>query len=123
MVLPNGGKHHANRIRLRSSQYRGPGRQRIGLDAQRRRIRAYSELKGLHLAEILEDSCESWAKALSTRPAGARLLALARRSKPVVVVAKFDRLFRSVAGADLLVKKSEKSENVSPFWRFFSLDI
>jgi len=37
--------------------------------------------------------------AFSTRPAGARLLALARKSKPVVVVAKFDRLFRSVADA------------------------
>ena len=71
----------------------------LGLEAQRQRIRAYCELKGLHLAEILEDPGVSGGKALSTRPAGARLLALARKSKPVVVVAKFDRLFRSVADA------------------------
>ncbi len=71
----------------------------LGLEAQRQRIRAYCELKGLELAEILEDPGVSGGKPLSARPAGARLLALARKSKPVVVVAKFDRLFRSVADA------------------------
>jgi DNA invertase Pin-like site-specific DNA recombinase len=38
-------------------------------------------------------------KALSSRPAGTKLLAVARKSKPVIVVAKFDRLFRSIADA------------------------
>ena len=71
----------------------------LGLEAQRQRIRAYCELKGLHLAEILEDPGVSGGKALSSRPAGTRLLAIARKSKPVIVVAKFDRLFRSVADA------------------------
>src|SRR5579862_1814659 len=71
----------------------------LGLEAQRQRIRGYCELKGLHLAEILEDPGVSGGKPLSSRPAGARLLALARKTKPVVVVAKFDRLFRSVADA------------------------
>jgi hypothetical protein len=71
----------------------------LGLDAQRQRIRAYCELRGLQLAEILEDPGVSGAKALSTRPAGAPRLALARKSKPVVLVAKFDRLLRSVADA------------------------
>ncbi|MFO0969295.1 MAG: recombinase family protein [Gemmataceae bacterium] len=38
-------------------------------------------------------------KPLASRAAGAVLLARARKEKPVVVVAKFDRLFRSVADA------------------------
>ena len=83
-------------VRVSSEEQADSG---LGLEAQRQRIRAYCELKGLHLAEILEDPGVSGGKALATRPAGGRLLALARRSKPVVVVAKFDRLFRSVADA------------------------
>ncbi|HZZ82890.1 MAG TPA: recombinase family protein, partial [Gemmataceae bacterium] len=42
----------------------------LGLEAQRQRIRAYCELKGLRLAEILEDPGISGGKALSSRPAG-----------------------------------------------------
>jgi site-specific DNA recombinase len=42
----------------------------LGLEAQRQRIKAYCEMKGLHLAEILEDTGVSGGKALSTRPAG-----------------------------------------------------
>jgi site-specific DNA recombinase len=71
----------------------------LGLGAQRQRIRAYCDLKGLDLAEILEDPGISGGKALSGRPAGIKLLSIARKSKPVIVVAKFDRLFRSVADA------------------------
>ena len=70
------------------------------LEAQRQRIRSNCELMGLNLAYILEVPAVSGGMALSTRPAGARLLALARMSKPVVVVAKFDRLVRSVGDAD-----------------------
>ena len=72
-------------------------------EAQRQRIRAYCELKGLHLAEIFEDPGVSGGKALSSRPAGTELLAIARKSKPVIVVAKFDRLFRSVADAAQMI--------------------
>jgi site-specific DNA recombinase len=82
----------------------------LGLEAQRQRIRAYCALKGLHLAEILEDPGVSGGKALSTRPAGARLLALARKSKPVVVVAKFDRLFRSVADAAQTIAEFDRKD-------------
>lgn len=71
----------------------------LGLEAQRQRIRAYCESKGLHLAEIFEDPGISGGKALSSRPAGAKLLINARRGESVIVVAKFDRLFRSVADA------------------------
>jgi site-specific DNA recombinase len=71
----------------------------LGLEAQRQRIRAYCEMKGLHLATIFEDPGLSGGKPLGSRSAGGRLLAEARRTKPVVVVAKLDRLFRSVADA------------------------
>ena len=71
----------------------------LGLEAQRQRTRAYCELKGLHLAEIFEDPGVSGGKALSSRPAGIKLLAIARKCKPVIVVAKFDRLFSCVADA------------------------
>jgi DNA invertase Pin-like site-specific DNA recombinase len=71
----------------------------LGLESQRQRIKAYCELKGLDLVTIYEDPAVSGGKPLGTRPSGARLLAEARRSKPVVVVAKLDRLFRSVADA------------------------
>jgi DNA invertase Pin-like site-specific DNA recombinase len=71
----------------------------LGLEAQRQRIRAYCELKGPQLADFVEDPAISGGKALSSRPAGTKLLAIARKCKPVIVVAKFDRLFRSVADA------------------------
>jgi DNA invertase Pin-like site-specific DNA recombinase len=71
----------------------------LGLEAQRQRIRAYCELKGLHLAEIFEDPGISGGKALRSRPTGIKLLGIARKSEPVIVFARFDRLFRSVADA------------------------
>src|SRR5271167_2896383 len=71
----------------------------LGLEAQRQRIRAYCEMKALHLATIFEDPGLSGGKPLGSRSAGGRLLAEARRTHPVVVVARLDRLFRSVADA------------------------
>jgi site-specific DNA recombinase len=83
-------------IRVSSEEQADHG---LGLESQRQRIKAYCEMKGLDLVTIYEDPAVSGGKALGTRPSGARLLAEARRSKPVVVVAKLDRLFRSVADA------------------------
>jgi DNA invertase Pin-like site-specific DNA recombinase len=71
----------------------------LGLEAQRQRIRAYCDMKGLHLTTIFEDPGLSGGKPLGSRSAGGRLLTEARRTKPVVVVARLDRLFRSVADA------------------------
>jgi site-specific DNA recombinase len=71
----------------------------LSLEAQRQRIRAYCEMKGLHLATIFEDPGLSGGKPLGSRSAGGRLLEEARRTHPVVVVARLDRLFRSVADA------------------------
>jgi DNA invertase Pin-like site-specific DNA recombinase len=71
----------------------------LGLAAQRQRIRAHCEMKGLHLATIFEDPGLSGGKPLGGRSAGGRLLVESRRTQPVVVVARLDRLFRSVADA------------------------
>src|SRR5260370_2054368 len=68
----------------------------LGLEAQRQRIRAYCEMKGLHLTTIFEDPGLSGSKPLGSRSAGGRLLAEARRIKPVVRVAKLARQCRSV---------------------------
>jgi len=80
----------------------------LGLEAQRDRIRAFCALKGLVLAEVFEDAGVSGGKVLSARPAGAKLLAAARKAKAVVVVAKFDRLFRSVADAAVTIADFDK---------------
>jgi DNA invertase Pin-like site-specific DNA recombinase len=80
----------------------------LGLSAQRQRIEAYCQMKGLELKDILEDAGISGGKSLATRPAGARLLAEMKKSKPVLVVAKFDRLFRSVADAAQTIAEFDK---------------
>jgi DNA invertase Pin-like site-specific DNA recombinase len=70
----------------------------LGLEAQRQRIRAYCEMKGLRLTNTFEDPGLSGGKPLGSRSAGGRLLAEARRTQPVVVVARLHRLFRFVCG-------------------------
>jgi site-specific DNA recombinase len=83
-------------IRVSSDEQADSG---LGLEAQRQRIRAYCEAKGLQLTTLFEDPAISGGKPLSSRPAGSRLLTDARRHRAIVIVAKFDRLFRSVADA------------------------
>jgi DNA invertase Pin-like site-specific DNA recombinase len=83
-------------VRVSSEEQADSG---LGLEGQRQQIVAFCEIKGLRLAEVFEDAGVSGGKALSSRPAGSRLLAAARRGKTVVIVAKLDRLFRSVADA------------------------
>jgi site-specific DNA recombinase len=83
-------------IRVSSEEQADSG---LGLDAQRDRIAAFCALKGLTLTEVFEDAGVSGGKPLASRPAGARMLAAVRRNRVVVVVAKLDRLFRSVADA------------------------
>src|SRR5262249_38356794 len=83
-------------IRVSSEEQADSG---LGLEAQRQRIADFCRLKGLDLASVFEDAGVSGGKPLSTRPAGARLLADVHKSKAVVIVAKFDRLFRSASDA------------------------
>src|SRR5499426_1750204 len=92
-------------IRVSSEEQADSG---LGLEAQRQRIAAYCAMKGLHLAEVFEDPGISAGKPLASRPAGSRLLAAAKKSKAVVVVAKLDRLFRSVADAANVIDDFER---------------
>jgi DNA invertase Pin-like site-specific DNA recombinase len=92
-------------VRVSSEEQADSG---LGLEAQRQRITAYCQMKGLHLAENFEDPAISAGKPLASRPAGSRLLAAAKKSKAVVVVAKLDRLFRSVADAANVIDEFDK---------------
>jgi len=70
----------------------------ISLEAQNHRVRAYCELRGLELVDIITDAGVSAGKPLARRDGGARLLHLIRRGEAVAVVAfKLDRLFRNCA--------------------------
>jgi site-specific DNA recombinase len=83
-------------IRVSSEEQADSG---LGLEAQRQRIAAFCDMKGLTLTAVFEDAGVSGGKPLSTREGGARLLQAVRRGRVVVVAAKLDRLFRSVADA------------------------
>ena len=80
----------------------------LGLEAQRQRIADYCRLKGLRLAEVFEDPGVSGGKPLASRPAGSQLLAAAYKSKALVIVAKLDRLFRSVGEAAHVIADFDK---------------
>jgi DNA invertase Pin-like site-specific DNA recombinase len=92
-------------VRVSSEEQADSG---LGLEVQRQRIAAYCQMKGLNLAETFEDPGISAGKPLASRPAGSRLLAAAKKSKAVVVVAKLDRLFRSVADAASVIDDFDK---------------
>src|SRR6516162_7989151 len=92
-------------IRVSSEEQADSG---LGLEAQRQRIAAYCTMKGLHLVEVFEDPGISGGKPLASRPAGSRLLSAAKKSKAVVVVAKLDRFFRSVADAASIIADFDK---------------
>jgi DNA invertase Pin-like site-specific DNA recombinase len=73
-------------------------REGISLNAQRARIAAYCTMRGLELAETVEDPGVSASKPLRARPGGQHLLDLLRRRRVSGIVAfKLDRLFRNCA--------------------------
>jgi len=79
-----------------------------GLDAQRAKLAAWCELHDADLVELIEDAGMS-AKTLD-RPGMSRVLeAVTRRSVDVVVVAKLDRLTRSVRDLGELVETFNRS--------------
>src|SRR5262249_25921000 len=80
----------------------------LGLEAQRQRIPARCAMKGIRLAEVFADSGISGGKPLASRPARSQLLAAALKSKTPVIVAKLDRLFRSVADAANVIADFDK---------------
>jgi DNA invertase Pin-like site-specific DNA recombinase len=92
-------------IRVSSDEQADSG---LGLEAQRQRIAAYCTMKGLRLAEVFEDPGISGGKPLASRPAGSKLLAAVKKGKALVIVAKLDRLFRSVADAANVIADFDK---------------
>jgi site-specific DNA recombinase len=79
----------------------------VSLEMQAKKIEAYCLVKDWPLSEVISDAGES-AKSLD-RPGMARLLALVDAAEvATVIVYKLDRLTRSVADLDRLVKVFEK---------------
>ncbi|MCH8344708.1 MAG: recombinase family protein [Planctomycetes bacterium] len=78
------------------------------LASQRQKIEAYATMHGLDLVEIIEDAGHS-AKTLD-RPGMTRMLKLVgRKAVDVVVVAKLDRITRSVRDLGELVELFKRS--------------
>src|SRR5262245_24081996 len=94
-------------VRVSSEEQADSG---LGLEAQRQRIAAYCAMKGLRLAEVFADPGISGGKPLASRPAGSQLLAAANKSQALVIVAKLDRLFRSVADAASVIADTQASK-------------
>jgi site-specific DNA recombinase len=79
----------------------------VSLDAQTAKVRAMATVQGAELTEIIVDAGES-AKSLN-RPGMAKLLALVDAGAiDTVIVAKLDRLTRSVADLAELLKRFER---------------
>lgn len=74
------------------------GRSGLGIEAQRARVAQFAETEGYELiGEHVEVETAKGADALDRRPRLAEALAMARRERCPVVVAKLDRLSRDVA--------------------------
>lgn len=83
----------------------------VSLEAQTEKIRAMAVVQGAELADVIVDAGES-AKSLQ-RPGMGRLLALVDAGMvQTVIIAKLDRLTRSVADLAELLKRFER-RNVS----------
>ncbi len=79
----------------------------VSLEAQTAKIRAMAVVQGVELADVIVDAGES-AKSLH-RPGVARLLALVDAGAvDTVIIAKLDRLTRSVADLAELLKRFER---------------
>src|ERR1039457_2781356 len=79
----------------------------VSLEAQSEKVRAMAVVQGAELADVIIDAGES-AKSLN-RPGMARLLALVDGGTvDTVIIAKLDRLTRSVADLAVLLKRFER---------------
>jgi DNA invertase Pin-like site-specific DNA recombinase len=84
--------------------------QEITLAVQAEKIAAYCTMRGLELAEVIQDAGVSGSVALKDRPAGQRIAEALRRHGAVHVVAlKLDRLFRDAADALAQTKAWDKA--------------
>ncbi len=71
-------------------------REGVSLDAQEARIRAYAEMAGLELVDVIRDAAISGTVPLADRAGGAALL---DHDVDHVIALKLDRLFRDAADA------------------------
>src|SRR5207248_9220677 len=79
----------------------------VSLDAQLEKIRAMAVVQGAEVLQVIQDAGES-AKSLE-RPGMARLLALVDAGEvQVVIIAKLDRLTRSVKDLCTLLERFER---------------
>src|SRR5215472_4095837 len=75
-------------------------REGVSLDVQEERVRAYCEMSGLSLVNIVREDGISAAKALASRPGGQEIVAaVAGKRIRHVVSLKLDRLFRDAVDA------------------------
>jgi DNA invertase Pin-like site-specific DNA recombinase len=72
------------------------GNSRLGLEAQRAAVEAFAQAEGIQLLDVVEEVA-SGGLDLNQRPVLAAALNAAKRAKAYVLVAKLDRLSRSVA--------------------------
>lgn len=85
----------------------------VSLEAQESALRAYCDMRGMALVDVVTDPGVSAGKPLSDREGGRRVLEMARRRKVSAVVAyKLDRLFRDTSDA-LSVTREWDRKNVS----------
>jgi DNA invertase Pin-like site-specific DNA recombinase len=106
-------------IRVSTAQQ---GRSGLGIEAQRAALSHFVEAEGCQVAgEFVEVETGKGADALDRRPQLAAALALARKAKASVLVAKLDRLSRDVAFiADLMARRvpfivAELGADTDPF--------
>jgi DNA invertase Pin-like site-specific DNA recombinase len=100
----------------------GQGRSGLGLEAQRDAIARFAAAEGLEIiSELVEVETGKGSDALDRRPLLREALALARKHRAAVCVAKLDRLSRDVAFiANLMVQRvpfivTELGADVDPF--------
>jgi DNA invertase Pin-like site-specific DNA recombinase len=98
------------------------GKSGLGIEAQREAITRFAEAEGLEIiAELVEVETGKGSDALERRPLLREALAVARKHKAAVCVAKLDRLSRDVAFiANLMVQRvpfivTELGADVDPF--------
>jgi DNA invertase Pin-like site-specific DNA recombinase len=98
------------------------GKSGLGIEAQKAAIARFAEVEGLEIvAELVEVETGKGSDALDRRPLLREALAVARKHKAAVVVAKLDRLSRDVAFiANLMVQRvpfivTELGADVDPF--------
>lgn len=82
----------------------------VSLEAQEARIRAYCQMRGLELADVIVDAGVSAGKPLESRDGGKRVLdAIRSRKAHAVVALKLDRLFRNCADCLMVVESWDKA--------------